>query len=204
VPRPFTSEESTAIRQELLAVAAEAFARQGVRRTTVDELARAVGVSKGAFYGFFASKEALFVTLVEGYEVSVQAEIESAIREDPGQGLELLIDAALHATERNPLMAVAMSEEGRHLLRSMTGEQREEFLQRDARLVERVLSTLDDAGEALDVSPTVLLALLRSLVMVGWHREDIDPALLDELVGWLTPTLRSAMLPGSVDGSAHG
>jgi hypothetical protein len=139
-------------------------------------------------------------TLVERYEVSVQAEIESAIRQDPGRGLELLIDAAVHATERNPLMAVAMSDEGRRLLRSMTDEQREEFLQRDVRLVERVLSTLDDAGEALEIGPTVLLALLRSLVMVGWHREDIDPALLDELVGWLAPTLRSAMLPDS----AHG
>jgi AcrR family transcriptional regulator len=195
VPKPFTAEESAAIRQRLLEVAAEAFARQGVRRTTVDELARAVGISKGSFYGFFASKEALFVILVERYEVSVQAEIESAIREDPGRGLELLIDAALRATERNPLMAVAMSDEGRHLLRSMTDEQREEFLERDARLVERVLSTLDQAGETLDITPTVLLGLLRSLVMVGWHREDIDPALLDELVGWLTPTLRSAMLP---------
>jgi AcrR family transcriptional regulator len=196
VPRAFSSSESVAIRERLMAVAAGSFARQGVRRTTVDELARAAGISKGAFYGFFDSKEALFVALVEEHEIRAQAEIEAAIREDPARGLELVIGAAMQATERNPLMAVAMSDEGRGLLRAMSDEQREAFVARDARLVDRVLDLLAGAGVSLEVSPRVLLALLRSLVMVGWHRQDIDGVLLDELMAWLTPTLRAAMLPG--------
>jgi AcrR family transcriptional regulator len=203
VPRAFTSSESATIRERLMAVAAESFARQGVRRTTVDELARAAGISKGAFYGFFDSKEALFLALVEEHEIRAQAEIEAAIREDPARGLEVVIEAAMHATERNPLMAVAMSDEGRGLLRAMSDEQREAFMARDARLVDRVLDLLEGAGVSLDVSPRVLLALLRSLVMVGWHRHDIDEGLLDELMAWLTPTLRAAMLPDG-NGIGHG
>jgi AcrR family transcriptional regulator len=201
VPRAFTLTESATIRERLMAVAAESFARQGVRRTTVDELARAAGISKGAFYGFFPSKEALFLTLVDQYELQAHAAIEAAIRADPHRGLEVLLDEALHATERNPLVAVAMSDEGLALMRAVSDDQREAFLQRDAHLVDRVLAVLADAGVELDVSPRVLLGLLRSLVMVGWHRHDIDTGLLDEVMAWLTPTVRSAMLPA---GKGHG
>ncbi len=198
MPRAFTTQETAAIRARLMETGAGRFARQGVRRTTVDDLARAAGISKGAFYGFFDSKEALFVALVEEYEVRRHAEVEAAVRADPRRGVDLLIEMALHATEDNPLLPVAMSDEGLRLLRGMTQRQQEEFLHRDVRLVDRVVGALRDAGVELGVSSTVLLALLRSLVFLGWHRDDIGAELTGELTAWLAPTLRAALLPGVV------
>jgi AcrR family transcriptional regulator len=198
MPRAFTADEAAAIRAKLTAAGEEFFARMGIRRTTVDELARAAGISKGAFYNFFDSKESLFLTLVEDYEMRAHAEVEAAVQADPHHGLDTLIDTALHATERNPLLPVAMSEEGLRLLRGITEAQREAFVQRDVRLVERVLALLRQAGVEVQVSSTVLVALLRSLVFVGWHRREIGEDLTDELAAWLTPTLRAALLPAPV------
>lgn len=198
MPRAFTADEAAAIRAKLLAAGTESFARRGIRRTTVEELAQAAGISKGAFYNFFDTKESLFLTLVEDYEIRAHAEVEAAVRTDPHHGLDTLIDTALHATERNPLLPVAMSEEGLGLLRAMTPAQREAFLQRDVRLVDRVLELLQQAGVQIAVSSPVLVALLRSLVFVGWHRREIGEDLTDELAAWLTPILRAALLPGPI------
>jgi AcrR family transcriptional regulator len=197
MPRAFTADEATAIRARLMAAGAESFARMGIRRTTVDELARAAGISKGAFYSFFDTKESLFLALLEEHELRAHAEVEAAVRADPQRGLDTLVDTAMRATQRNPLLPVAMSQEGLGLLRAMSEAQREAFLRRDVRLVDRVLELLQQAGVQIGVSSTVLVALLRSLVFVGWHRGEIGEELTEELAAWLTPTLRAALLSGS-------
>lgn len=188
MPRAFTDAETTAIRQQLMTVAAEFFARRGLRGTTVDELARAAAISKGAFYRFFGSKEALFVALLDEYEVGAHARIESAVREDPEQGLGVLVDWALHAVEDNPLLPVAMSEEGLRALRSRTPVEQQEAMDRDVELVRRVVALLEGTGTP-GLSEQVLLGLLRSLVFVGMHRDDIGAELVDGMAAWVKTSL---------------
>ncbi|RLE27205.1 TetR/AcrR family transcriptional regulator, partial [Candidatus Acetothermia bacterium] len=64
MPRAFTDAERERIRERLLAVGRELFARYGLRKTTVEELARASGIAKGTFYLFFPSKEALYAEVL--------------------------------------------------------------------------------------------------------------------------------------------
>jgi AcrR family transcriptional regulator len=52
-------------RERVLDAAAEVFARRGYERATVDEIAGEAGLSKGTVYWNFASKEDLFVALLE-------------------------------------------------------------------------------------------------------------------------------------------
>ncbi len=114
---------------------ASSFARAGLRRTTIEELARAAGISKGAFYGFYDSKESLFLALVDASELQAHAEIEDAVRADPHRGIEVLLERALHALERNPLLAVTLSEEGLRLLRARAEAEQRGYLERDERLI---------------------------------------------------------------------
>lgn len=178
----------------MLEVGRESFARRGLRATTVESLARAAGISKGAFYGFFTSKEQLFLALVDEHEQRMHAEVVAAVQADPRRGVEVLIAMALGATRDDPLMTVVMSDEGGAVLRAMDPAQREALLRRDEVLVDTVVAVLGDAGVQLSVAPGLLVGLLRSLVFVGWHREDIGGDLADEVVGWLTPTLRAALM----------
>jgi AcrR family transcriptional regulator len=59
-----TEHRGTA-RERLLDAAAEVFAERGYRATTVDDIAAAAGLTKGAVYWNFDSKEALFSALLE-------------------------------------------------------------------------------------------------------------------------------------------
>jgi TetR/AcrR family transcriptional regulator, transcriptional repressor for nem operon len=52
-------------RQRLLTAATDLIRRQGFAATSVDDLCAAAGVTKGAFFHHFASKEALGVAVVE-------------------------------------------------------------------------------------------------------------------------------------------
>ena len=195
MPRAFSADENDHIRSRLRAAGAEAFARRGLRGTTVEELARAAGISKGAFYRFYDSKDALLLALVDDYEAAAHAEIETAVRAHPHRGISYLVDSAVHALESHPLLMVLMSEEGLRALHTATVEQRAVLLERDVRLVHRVLSVMQESGVAVDLPERVLVGLLRSLVFVGHHRDEIGPDLLEEVSTWLQQTLLTTLRP---------
>jgi len=60
-----TKEESEQTRRQIISAARRVFARQGVRRTTLEEVARAAGVTRGAIYWHFAGKTDLFYAMRE-------------------------------------------------------------------------------------------------------------------------------------------
>ena len=68
MPQHFSEEERAAIRTSLMDKGREIFIRYGLRKATVDQLARAAGISKGSFYNFFPSKEMLFMEIREEEE----------------------------------------------------------------------------------------------------------------------------------------
>jgi len=60
-----TKEESEQTRRQILASARDVFARQGVTRTSLEQIARAAGVTRGAIYWHFADKTELFYAMRE-------------------------------------------------------------------------------------------------------------------------------------------
>jgi len=80
-------------RERLLEAAAEVFSREGFEAASVDEVAEEAGFSKGAVYSNFASKEELFLTLLDRH---LEAELknvtsrftQSSRDEDAEAGLE--------------------------------------------------------------------------------------------------------------------
>ena len=55
-----TKEESAKTRCAIIAAAREVFQRNGVSRTTMEQIADAAGVTRGAVYWHFADKTAVF------------------------------------------------------------------------------------------------------------------------------------------------
>lgn len=84
------SQERT--RRLLLDAAAELFARDGFRATSLTDVAAAAGFSKGAVYSNFASKEHLFLASIEAEYGASLAELHGQLAALPGlaQRLEAL------------------------------------------------------------------------------------------------------------------
>lgn len=68
MPRKFRTDEEETIRGALLEAAARIMGARGVRKTTIDELVREGGISKGSFYRFFPGKEALALEVLARWE----------------------------------------------------------------------------------------------------------------------------------------
>ena len=83
MPRAFSEQERELIVERLLEQGTKLFTAYGLKKTSIEELAEAAGISKGAFYSFHESKEALFMDVVERAEGQLRAEVLAAI-EQPG------------------------------------------------------------------------------------------------------------------------
>jgi len=69
-----TRSEET--RRHILAAALELFSRDGYDATSVAEICRAAGVSKGAFYHHFPSKQSVFLELLNDWVKSISSQVE--------------------------------------------------------------------------------------------------------------------------------
>jgi AcrR family transcriptional regulator len=197
MPRPFTDTERSAIRDRLVAAGQELFARRGIRATTVEQLARAAGISKGAFYQFYASKEELFFAVVAQVETALQARLEAQVAEEPLDAVRLLLRASLAARDEHPLFAAAISEEAVAVLRTMSADEQAAFLRRDIEMTQSIAARLTASGVSLSVSPALLAGLLRAMVFVGMHREDIGAEVAPAVEDFLVATLSHALAEGA-------
>ena len=74
-----TQEERTAASlAKFMAAARPLFRTQGYAQTSVDDITRAAGLTKGAFYHHFADKKAIFHAVFEEGERQLQADIKAA------------------------------------------------------------------------------------------------------------------------------
>jgi TetR/AcrR family transcriptional regulator, transcriptional repressor of aconitase len=97
-----TEEHKEARREQILAGAQRAFARHGYEGATVARLEEETGLSRGAIFNYYESKEALFVELVRRssdrfveiwLEQGYRALLEAVLDEDP-EWLSVQVEAA--------------------------------------------------------------------------------------------------------------
>jgi AcrR family transcriptional regulator len=82
-------EQGQATRAALISVATELFAANGYEATAIPAVLQAAGVSRGALYHHFESKEALFEAVLESVEAGVMARVtrSATAARDPLDGL---------------------------------------------------------------------------------------------------------------------
>ena len=90
-PRRTQAERSEATRTALLAAARRLFTEQGYAGTGRDEIAAAAGVTRGALYHHFPSKEAVFRAVVEQLEEELTNDVaaKGMKGKDPAEQLRL-------------------------------------------------------------------------------------------------------------------
>ena len=80
----FTEEQNETIRRDLIREARCCGVTAGMRKTSVEQLTEAVGISKGSFYKFYESKEMLFFAVLEGIHAELYGVADHALSEANG------------------------------------------------------------------------------------------------------------------------
>ncbi|MBL7494313.1 TetR/AcrR family transcriptional regulator [Frankia sp. AgB1.9] len=100
-PRSLRAQQVAQTRAALVAAGRELFGERGFAATSVDDLARAAGVTTGALYHHFPTKTGLFETVFEQVHVDLLAASSRAAVEAPDEieslarGFEAFLDAVL-------------------------------------------------------------------------------------------------------------
>lgn len=81
--RSFTETEKDNICKKLIFECEKSWAAFGYKKTSIDELCSKVGISKGAFYLFFDSKELLFCSVLDGIQERLIVLIEETLSKTP-------------------------------------------------------------------------------------------------------------------------
>jgi AcrR family transcriptional regulator len=176
-PATLRSEHAEATRRAVLTAARSLFGRNGYAQTSVDEIAAAARVTKGAVYHHFTGKEALFRAVFTDAEAEAEARADRAA--DPGAApidqivarVSAYLDAALDAELRRIVLV-----DGPAVL----GIEAEASVDEQAAHVSlrSFIAASAACGQLADLDPGLLAYLIRGLAWLGGmqivHASDPD------------------------------
>jgi AcrR family transcriptional regulator len=175
MPKAFTEQEKELIRKRLLEQGHKQFSAYGLRKTNIEELAEASGISKGAFYLFYASKEALFMDVVEQVEQHFRQELIAMV-DLPGSSPRARLFAILHKAFRLvkaiPLLQFLKGSDYDLLFRRVPPETFQEHLANDRVFLNELITRCQNAGIPIRVQPEEIISLLYPLVLTILHEDE--------------------------------
>ena len=185
MPKAFTEREKQLIGERLLEQGHHQFATYGLRKTTVEELAAGAGISKGAFYLFYPSKEALLMDVVEQAERRFR-EAVMAVIDLPGPSPQARLFAVLKKAftlwKTIPVLQIFTRGDYERLARKVPAAQLQEHLASDRVFVEELITCCRGAGIPIQAQADQIVGLLHAMFFVVLHEDDFGP-------GGLTPAI---------------
>ena len=181
----FTEEQNETIRRDLIREARCCGVTVGMRKTSVEQLTEAAGISKGSFYKFFDSKELLFFAVLEDIHTECFASAQKSLQEnaviDPASRTAAAILAACRWLSETKAF-VFIENDAEFLLHRLPEEVKTAHYHDDETHIRLLL-------EKYDLVPncgiSLAAATVRGLILTVSHKEQIGelyPQVLETLV----------------------
>lgn len=153
-------------KQQILDAALQLFAEKGIEATSIQHITQEAGISKGAFYLSFPSKESLIKEIIDSFMKEIVTEIDRIVNgmELPDEKLRLYFHAQLALLEKHADFAKIYAQEPMHALNE---EIMEKLIHYDAWIDRSLLSLLDELyGEPLRGRRYDLLISIKGFVRI--------------------------------------
>jgi len=201
MPKGFTDHEKELIRKRLVKEGYKQFSAFGLKKTNIEELARAAKISKGAFYLFYESKEALFMDVAELAEQRFRQELLAMIDlpgPSPRARLCAIFQKAFALLKTIPILQLFTGSDYDLLFRRVPPEKLEEHLANDRLFFEELVTRCRSAGIPIRARPEEFLSLLYPLVLAALRGDDLGG---DRSLGSIDPLLElvAAFCVGEVE-----
>ena len=181
----FTDYETEQLRKALLNETRHCAVALGMKKTSVEQLAKAVGIAKGSFYKFYESKEMLFFAVLEGihaelYEVADRALCESDGLPPSERAAEAVLAVCRRLSDTGDM--VFIEHDAKLLLQRLPDDIKNVHYHDDETHIRQLL-------EKYDLVPnrgiSLAAATVRGLILTVSHKEQIGelyPQVLETLV----------------------
>ena len=181
----FTEEQNETIRRDLIREARCCGVTVGMRKTSVEQMTEAVGISKGSFYKFFDSKELLFFAVLEDIHTECFAAAQKSFQEnaaiDPASRTAAAILAACRWLSETKAF-VFIENDAEFLLHRLPEEVKTAHYHDDEAHIRQLLEKYDLVPKR---GASLAAATVRGLILTVSHKEQIGelyPQVLETLV----------------------
>ena len=184
MPKGFSEKEKQEIRQTLFEKGKTLFSMYGLKKTSVEDITKAVGIAQGSFYSFYGSKEELYFTIIEAEENLLREQLATGMDErpeNPEDAIKTLLLRSFELIEKSPIIKRLYAEnEMETLVRKLPKEMVEAHLSKDSSAITPVLKKWQDAGFLRDWNSEVLMGVFRALFFMTLHKKEIGESVFDE------------------------
>lgn len=192
-PAPARGPADHEVRSQIVAAATEHFSRYGYEKTTVSDLAKAIGFSKAYIYKFFESKQAIGEMICANCLSQIEAEARAAIdgTDMPPEKLRRMFKALIEASlqlflQDRKLYEIAASAATEHWQAVVNYEERIQKMLQD--ILQEGRQTGDfERKTPLDETTTAIILVIRPylnplLLKHSFYYNEEAPAHLSSLV----------------------
>lgn len=147
-------------REVILNAALDVFATYGFRRTSMDDIAKAAGVSRPTLYQGFANKQEIYRGLIEAHIGHISTELSYLIGQD--KPLDALLRGMFETAILDPHRILDGTQHGEELLGMKTeiaADLFEKWLDQIRKLFEQALAKHTDAAKAKNLARVISLAI---------------------------------------------
>jgi AcrR family transcriptional regulator len=176
MPKGFSEREKELIGERLLEEGQRLFSAYGLKKTNIEEVATAAGISKGAFYLFYESKEAFFMDVVERVEESFRVEILATIDlpgPSPRARLLAILQKAFNLVKTIPILQFFTGGDYDVLFRRLPAEKLQQHLASDRAFFGELIARCQGAGIPIQAQPEQIAGLLYPIVMTILHEDEM-------------------------------
>jgi AcrR family transcriptional regulator len=161
------AQQSAKTREALLSTCLLLFAERGFASTSIDEIARAAGVTKGAMYWHFASKEDLFQAILDRIRSRWQEVVHAPVsaRQAPLERIAQLFDSYAELFRESPEICLFMQQVLLDQHNKLFSAQVAKVFSKTARFIANIIDEGKQAGviepevDALTTAHSILGAL---------------------------------------------
>ncbi|MFX0095654.1 MAG: TetR/AcrR family transcriptional regulator [Candidatus Hodarchaeota archaeon] len=201
--KTFSDEEIRIIKAQLIEKGIELFGKQGIRRTSIDELIKGVGIAKGTFYKFYDSKEHLFMDVLQKIEVDLSQELTKVMNQEnkPFKELfKLFFKFQFDIAESHPIIQILLQEgEMSQLYRKVSVEALMKSRGFQNNFLLKFIREGQEKRLLINKDSKILLALFQAVIMMCNYRDYIGESyhqmielLIEILADYLVVEMKSS------------
>ena len=196
--RGFSDREREIIRKDLVEAGRRLFGTYGLKKTSIEDLTKAVGIAQGSFYTFFNSKEELYLEVMdrEGEVIKEKLLREDNIKELTREKFKSFFKKVFELVSSNPIIRqMFFEEEVEILVRKIPPEKMKEYNKRLMRDLLPIIKRWQDEGAIInDYRPEVIVALFQVLYHPILHKKDFDEDVFDEMLELLVDIVAKGLV----------
>lgn len=187
MPKSFSEQEKNSIREKLLAGCKEKWERHGYKKTSIDDLCLTAGISKGAFYIFFTSKEQIFLETLREIQKYLYDYIEEILLEEQNKfGIAKALKAIYREYDKSPFLYDTTGPDFTSFMNKLTEEEKQSVYCGSlagamVMLNKPFLKLCISEDKALSVM-TALLSMITSKDKMACNHFEVFEFMLDNLI----------------------